>query len=211
MLMRSLLFLVVLIGVHQPAFGHKMLLMAWLEGEQLMVEVAFGDGSFAAHTRVSVLDAASSETLLSGNTDDQGFWQVLLPAEVLNRDTELLVRANDGAGHMVEQLIDADELRLARPAASLETVTRAASTPTALLDDRQETTIRADAEMIRQIVQEAVRQETAPLRREILALRQSGPGVTEIMGGIGYIIGLACLGALLLRKRQKTADRTHHT
>lgn len=203
MLMRSLLLVIVLIGVHQPAFGHKMLLMAWIEGEQLMVEVAFGDGSFAAGTRVSVLDAASNETLFSGNTDDQGFWQVVLPAEVLNRDAELLVRANDGAGHMAEQVIDAEELRLARPAASVETVTRAASAPAAPLDDSHETAIRADAEMIRQIVQEVVRQETASLRREILALRQSGPGITEIMGGIGYIIGLACLGALLLRQRPK--------
>ena len=53
-------------------------------------------------------------------------------------------------------------------------------------------------------VAENLSQEIAPLRRDILALSQRGPGIPEIVGGIGWIVGLAGLGALLLRRKTTT-------
>jgi nickel transport protein len=42
------------------------------------------------------------------------------------------------------------------------------------------------------LVQDAVRREVAPLKEELLHLNQrlSRPGLTEILGGLGYIVGL---------------------
>jgi nickel transport protein len=172
--------------------AHKLLLMAWVQGDQLMGEAAFGDGSFAGQARITVLDAVTKEELLEFRADAQGLFQSTLPAEILAQGNPLLIQADDGAGHLAEEVIAAEELAATAP---IQTVARQATAPD------QESVFSVDQELMRQMVQEAVRQEVAPMRRDIIALTQSGPDVTEVLGGIGYIIGLASLGAWLLRRR----------
>lgn len=181
----------------QPAMAHKLLVMAWIQGDQLVGEAAHGDGSFAANARVALLDGESGAELLSFSADEHGDFQTPLPAEVLARGKPLLVRVEDGAGHRAEYVIDARESAPAAQAADLE------ADPLVVQAEAHghEAEIFVDQEMIARMVREAVRQEVAPLRREIIALSQSGPGISEVLGGIGYIIGLAGLGFWLLRRR----------
>ncbi len=204
MLMRlGLTLLLLLFCFHQPAHGHKLLLMAWLEGDRLMVEAAFGDGTMAAHAHITVLDAVDGETLLSDQADAGGLLEITLPEALLTRDTPLLIRAGDGAGHLAEHVIGMEEIRQARPSASA-----VRSEPAVIPEGGSASGSFAamDSDRILEMVQDAVRREVAPLRREIMALQQKGPGITEILGGIGYIVGLAALGALLLGKRRKTTN-----
>lgn len=193
--------LLVLCWAVNPAKGHKLLLMAWVQGDHVMVETAFGDGTLAADILVTVLDAVTGQEVLAARSDAQGFVQLPLPPPVLIRNGPLLVRASDGAGHLAEQVIESEELVLAQ-------------TDTAILEQNPEpgpdsaesaglvpSLSASEDEWITRVVREAVRQEVAPLRRDVIALSRSGPGIPEIMGGIGYIIGLASLAAWLLRKR----------
>jgi cobalt/nickel transport system permease protein len=62
-------------------------------------------------------------------------------------------------------------------------------------------------EAVEQMVEKAVDEKLRPLRREVAALRQAAqrPGVTEILGGIGYIIGLMGL-ALYFKYRRGKCD-----
>lgn len=176
----------------QPAMAHKLLVMAWIQGDQLMGEAAYGDGSFTANAKGTVLDGASGEQLLTFTTDDSGAFQAVLSAEILARGAPLLVQVGDGVGHRAEYVIDAQEYAPAAQADSSALQAQAHG---------HEAGIGLDQEVIVRMVREAVRQEVAPLRREVIALSQSGPGFSEILGGIGYIIGLASLGFWLLRKR----------
>lgn len=192
MLRLSLLVMILLCCAAQPVTAHKLLVMAWVQGDQLMGEAAFGDGSFAANAKVTVLDGESMEELLEFNADAQGIFQSALPSEILARGNPLLVRASDGAGHLAEYVVDAQEFAFAAQADSVVAQAEAHG---------EGTGVSIDQELIARMVQEAVRQEVAPLRRDIIALTQSKPGITEILGGIGYIIGLASLGFWLLRKR----------
>ncbi len=180
----------------QPAMAHKLLVMAWIQGDQLVGEAAFGDGSFAANARVAVLDGESKMELSTFNADAQGRFQSVLSEEVLARGTPLLVRVNDGAGHQAEYVIAAQEY-----ASAVQDDLQADPLAVQAEAHGHEAEIFVDQEMIARMVREAVRQEVAPLRREIIALSQSGPGLSEVLGGIGYIIGLAGLGFWLLRTR----------
>lgn len=197
MLMRLMMIsmLAALCCAAQPALGHRLLLMAWVQGDVLMGEAAFGDGTAGANVLITLLDGASGEKIASLHADGQGNFEYGLTKDVLNRGNPLLVRASDGAGHLAERVLDADELALARPGLAADHGTG---------DDPahafQEHVSAPDMALLQQLIQEAVRNEVAPLRREVLALSRSGPGVTEILGGIGYIIGLAGLGFWLLRK-----------
>lgn len=239
-MLKCLGLIVVLSLVWQtPALGHKLLVVAWLQGNQLMVEVAFGDGSLGNRMAVTVLDADQKEILLEAETDAEGFLELTLPEAVLMAERPLLVRANDGAGHQAEQRLEVDEIRLARPlfqAEAFDVITNPVEPPaplTAIPRDAglipqpdQEQMIHQITDQItnqitnqitqqiqdqiRPLIQEAVRQELAPLRRDLRAMQHSKPGMTEILGGIGYIIGLASLATLLLhyRRRKSEAQRS---
>ncbi|GAB6057424.1 Ig-like domain-containing protein [Desulfonatronum parangueonense] len=195
MLTRFLILIFLLLGTANPCLGHKLLLIAWVQGDRLMAEAAFGTGQYASKMQIIVDDAVSGETLLTGATDEQGFFEITLPPEVLNRRAPLLVTASDGAGHVARQTIPAEDL--------LPAVSADRTEISALTEDAEQTQPRIsdlDETLLRELVQDAVRQEVAPLRRDILALQQAGPGIPEIIGGIGWIIGLASLGAWLLRR-----------
>ena len=49
----------------------------------------------------------------------------------------------------------------------------------------------ADIEAIRKVVEEVVEQKIQPVKELLRASRLSGPSPTEIIGGIGYIVGIA--------------------
>jgi len=51
-------------------------------------------------------------------------------------------------------------------------------------------------------VEAIVHRELEPVKRMLAELSQSGPGVTEIVGGIGYIIGL--FGIVAYMKSRKS-------
>lgn len=182
------------------AHAHRMLIMAWVQGDRLVVETAFGTGQIGANIAITVQDAVTGDELLSGTTDAQGLYEAALPATALERRAPLLVHATDGAGHMAEQTIAPDEL----PAlAILSTASPSPPEATGLASMPDHSPDQLSM-LLQQTVAEAVRQEITPLRREILALSQRGPGIPEIVGGIGWIVGLAGLGALLLRRKTAT-------
>ncbi len=200
MIKRFVLTLFLVFFMVQPGQGHRLLLLGWVQDDLLMVETAFGDGSLGAHIHIEVMDAVTEELILSGHSDEEGFFEAVLPGDVFARGNPLLVRAGDGAGHVARHTIGAEELERAQPPA-----TPSEKTETSMAADFPEKGAPFNEELVRRIVQESVRQELAPLRRDILALQQSRPGLTEILGGIGYIIGLASLGTWLVRRRDSSA------
>ena len=180
------------------AHAHRLLVIAWVQDDRLMVETAFGNGQIAANMAITILDTATGEGLLSGTTDAEGLYEAALPPAALKNRHPLLVQATDGAGHMAEQTIAPEELpAMATPSTATPSLLEVSKLPEHSPDQL--------SPLFQQAVAEAVRQEIAPLRREILALSQRGPGIPEIVGGIGWIVGLAGLGAVLLRRN------TQHT
>lgn len=57
--------------------------------------------------------------------------------------------------------------------------------------------------MVRQEVEAALRQEVQSLRRDLRALQPEGPRIADIVGGVGWILGLAGL-AVLARRDTRT-------
>ncbi|WP_045222341.1 hypothetical protein [Desulfonatronum thioautotrophicum] len=177
--------------------AHRLLIMAWIQGDRLMVETAFGTGQIGANMTITVQDADSGEHILSGSTDEQGFFEAQLPATALERRAPLLVQATDGAGHLAGQTIAPDDYPMHQAPSSPSPPSPSVPSIPSVQDLPMDPTHLSH--LIQQAVAETVRQEIAPLRREILALSQRGPGIPEIIGGIGWIVGLAGLGAMLLR------------
>jgi len=59
--------------------------------------------------------------------------------------------------------------------------------------------------LVRQEVGAVVQEQLQPLRRELRALQKQGPSVADIVGGIGWILGLAGVAVLVRRPDRDTA------
>ena len=58
---------------------------------------------------------------------------------------------------------------------------------------------------IRQVVEKSLDQKLKPVLNILVESQQSGPTLRDILGGIGYILGLMGLGAYI-HFRRKTAE-----
>ncbi|MUM78605.1 hypothetical protein GKC30_13275 [Pseudodesulfovibrio sp. F-1] len=193
--MKALAILMILILYPGPCLAHKVILNAWIEDGELSAEVGFSDGSPASGAIVSVIDPITGAALFSVKADDQGIVEAALPPEVFAGDGGLLVVGNAGAGHRVERLLPAREVGGPRPdQAKGEMV--GASVP-----EPSSSGVSVDTSALEGLVRQAVRSELAPLLREVRSRNDHGPRMQDIVGGIGYILGLAGL-VMLVKGRQ---------
>jgi nickel transport protein len=62
-------------------------------------------------------------------------------------------------------------------------------------------TVSVDEQLLRRIVDEELEKKLAPLKYMLTESRDNKPGLRDILGGIGYILGLAGLFAWLKAKK----------
>lgn len=192
----SLIAFAVLLICASSAFAHGLNVFAWLENDQIIVQGDFGKGRPAANAQVNVYDRTDNKKLLTGTTNPDGRFSFVVPA-IVRQGHGLLVDVNAGQGHRGEWAIDASELY---SAASLTAGFDEAAIRAGQMGDHQPAAAPAVAppmpqgssEQIRNIVLEALELKLAPIRQEIA--KRSGPSLSEIIGGIGWIIGLVGIG-----------------
>ncbi|SDF08424.1 hypothetical protein [Desulfovibrio legallii] len=209
-------FLSLFLLAPEQSLAHRVNVFAWTEGPQVAVECAFSGGKSVRQGLITVFDAATGEKLLEGRTDDEGNFRFDAPPQ--GRAHGLRIRVNAGEGHQNEWVLDAADLAAtAQPTAQEAAVPApAAASPAALPAADAAPAARADAadaapsggaspaltpEAVRQIVDAALEQKLAPLRRDLAQLRAQGPRLTEIVGGIGWLVGLAGLGLYFKGRR----------
>ena len=115
-----------------------------------------------------------------------------MPARAREVATDLLIVVSGSEGHQSEWLIPAKEYL------SDNTSLSAPVKPAGL----------NNAEL-KLMLEELLDQKLAPIKRSLAESKQNKPGFRDIMGGIGYLLGLAGLAAWLKNrpKQSKTDDR----
>ena len=174
------------------AQAHKVTIFAWVEGNRVFTESKFSGGRVVKSGKVEVFDG-SGQLLLAGRTDDEGEFSFEIPGI-----TDLNIVLTAGMGHQNSWHLDAAELGV-REAAVDE---KAPSPPLAPSEEQAKPPSRTDApvltaQAVEAIVARQLEQKLQPLTRMMAVARDTGPTVGEILGGIGYIIGLVGLGAYL--------------
>jgi nickel transport protein len=167
-----------------PAFAHRVHFFAWDEDSRVCSRSSYGKNARIADAEVTVRDADGKE-LLRGRSDSEGYFCFARP-----HAAELLLAVDAGQGHR-------GEFRLsAKTPAGHAAATPAADTgtPPAASADRDATT--ADEETLRRIVREELERVLLSERN-----RETEPGLREILGGLGWIAGLAALLAWYRRRR----------
>lgn len=199
-----------------PANAHRLGIFAWLENDQIIVECDWGQNQPASGAAVTVMDSVTKKTLASGYTGSKGRYEFKVP-DVVREGHGLLIDVNAGQGHRGEWLMDASELY---SAASLTTgFDQARITEgqmqnpdshvhlnpalSASISMPQAASIKP--EDLKGAVSEVLEIQLAPIRKELAAQNNKGPGIVEIIGGLGWIMGFVGI-ALYFMARKKSAS-----
>jgi nickel transport protein len=171
------------------AWAHGLTVFAWVEAGRVMVESKFSGGKRPVDATVRVLDLDGRE-LLSGKTDHQGRWAFDPPQK-----TALKIVLEAGLGHRGEWILRAEDM-----GALPEVVEAPATTPQTRPAPQAIETATADLDArLKAVVLEALEPVNARLAR--LEEAPQGPNLRDILGGLGYILGLVGVGAYLQARR----------
>lgn len=193
---RILPALVLALLMHTAALAHRVNVFAYVENGDVVVECSYSKSKRVNRGAVEVLSLQSGETLLTGETDEAGRFRFPVPEAARAEGSGLRIVLKAGEGHQNEWVVDAAELLAAEsrpaPATAATQATREAETPVPAAVPASGVLSRGDVE---EIVNAALDAKLAPIRRAVLERTEDGPGMREIIGGIGWIFGLVGVAA----------------
>ena len=218
-----LAILCLFLSLPEQATAHGVYIFAWADGPRICTKSYFSKTSRVMGGEILMADSRGT-TLDSGRSDDAGMLCFAPPREA--QDLAFTVKA--GQGHKGEFLLPASEVGRAIAArqregaeagspASLpggsaaENITRPVSSSGVAASPVPAAPAGSPAG--EQALSPAARAEVlAMIRQEISSLRQSlaeqkndaSPGPRDILGGLGWIFGLAALGALYYNRNKRS-------
>ncbi|MBW2649947.1 MAG: hypothetical protein JRC66_02810 [Deltaproteobacteria bacterium] len=184
------------------ADAHKVMLYAYVEGEKVFAEGYFGDGKKIVNSNIEVFDS-SGKKLLEGKTDREGLFVFTVP-----KKDDLLLVLNASMGHRATFKIPANKIDAQEPARKGKSgVINADKKTTSGVEEISavEPGVALTAENVRAIVDESLDRKLKPIVGGMLKLQQKRPGITEILGGIGYIFGI--FGVIMYFKARRNGSQ----
>jgi nickel transport protein len=200
--LRVIIFLsaVLIFSAAPHVHGHRVTIFAWVEGNTVYTQSKFSSGKKVSGGEISVLDMKGN-LLLKGQTDENGGFsfqaadakpmKIILNAGMGHQGEWLLTESDFGKG------IEADPVDL-----SMET-THPEVLPSVNGHGSIDATQGISEEQLKQAVEKALDKKLEPLYHIILESHDTKPSVSDIVGGIGYIIGLVGLAAYIHSRRKE--------
>lgn len=189
------------------ALAHKVNVFAYIEGDSIIVEGYFSGKAKAQNSPVEVFDP-NGKKLLEGRTDVKGIWSFSLkyiPTGV--KSLKIVLEAE--LGHKSEYTLNLTDSPVSSQKQSSEkplvSDTLPVSVPSVVPAGvesgiNQEALLQALSLMMDRKIEPLIK--TMSNQERLLLEQQAGaPKMTEIIGGIGWILGLAGIGAYFWGKR----------
>ena len=191
----ALICLILLISM--PLKAHKLKVFATAEADRIEGEVYFVGGAKATGAHIAITNG-KGQTLARLTPDKDGHFSYRA-----TRRMDYRVIADSQDGHQTDWIIKAEELAAGLPLAEVVTVAKPVS-GTAIPSQPPETikgTELPESATVVASVELAVARQVRPLREELAAYGEL-VRMRDILGGIGYILGIAGLG-LWWRSRRR--------
>ncbi|MDY6791455.1 MAG: hypothetical protein SWH54_09325 [Thermodesulfobacteriota bacterium] len=186
------LFLIILLGVTDNAYAHKVMIFGWVEGDKVFTQSKFSGGKKVKGGKILVFDL-NGNSLLEGKTDDKGEFSFTIP-----KKTTLKIALMAGMGHRAEWTIPHDEIQDLADKKSLKSAEKMQQEPSP-----PELSPELISNEIEQAVEKALDKKLKPVIKMLRKSTNRGPTISEILGGIGYILGLMGVGAYFHYRRKK--------
>ncbi|MDE6735271.1 MAG: cobalamin biosynthesis protein CbiL [Desulfovibrio sp.] len=206
-----LALLLAALALPADALAHRVNIFAWVEGGNIVVECGFNRAAPVRGGLITVYDAGDGKELLQGRTNERGVFVFAVP-EAVRVGHGLRIEINAGEGHVNDWTMTAAEINEARDLG--HGFLQAAPATAAKAPDAATTSIVPAPEVpagpppltaaeVRAIVGEALNAGLAPIRRELAALSSPGPTVRDIVGGLGWIMGLVGIACWFMARRRQ--------
>jgi nickel transport protein len=175
------LFFVLLIGGLFPgqAYAHKVIIFAWVDGNLVHTQSKFSGGRKVAKGLVEARDE-SGILVSKGETSEQGEYSFKLEEP---RVLHIVLKA--GMGHRAEWTLNREDFG-EPPMLS--------SPPT---EDLSNAISLQNQDNLQEIVEEVLDRKLQPIHRMLAEQKEDKISFKDILGGIGYIIGLVGLAAYI--------------
>jgi nickel transport protein len=195
-----LILLPVLVFWTDFAWAHGVSIFAWVEGDTVYTESKFSGGRLAKGALIEVYDQAGQK-LLEGKTDDNGAFSFKLP-----KKEELKIVLVAGMGHRNEWTLtkqDLEGVALSQPAADplpppsqAQAVTSEKSAPASAP--------AANVSDLQAALEQSLDKKLNPIIRKLSQLEEHRKDVSlsDVIGGLGYILGLMGLAAYIQYRRK---------
>lgn len=198
-------FLILIIGAFAtPALAHRVLIFAYAEGDTIHTESKFVPNTPVRQGKILVLEEKTGKVMLTGQTDDQGKFSFKIPPEASAQKLDLQIVVEAAMGHRAEWLLKAGSYlagvkteNAAAPALPAPAATPAPIAPRAKAS--------VDRQMLEEVVNTALERQLAPVKEMLTELTIHRTSLPDILGGIGYILGLFGLWAYCLSKRKQNS------
>ncbi len=186
------------LALSTPAQAHKLRVFAAAEGPLITGLAYFAGGGAAGGARIRILDA-QNRTLAEPTPDAAGRFSYRAQAAM-----DLVIVAETGDGHRTEWRIPASDLTGSFPTTDPGTAERPAAAPTAPATAPQTSASTGLDPLLTAAIEGAVARQLRPLREELQAFQEQAR-LRDILGGLGYILGL--MGLALWWRSRRTAAR----
>lgn len=202
-LVPAFIFVAATAGAASPAHAHKLKVFATAVGERIEGTVYFVGGGPARGARILV-ESTDGKPIEVLTADDAGAFAIMAKVR-----TDHVIVTDSADGHSARTTIPASLLPASLPLpasvpATTATDSPGSTAPAPTLDGREGRT--GDPTAMEASIAQAVAQQVAPLREQLSAYEDQ-VRLRDVLGGLGYILGLAGLLAWMRARRPTGGGR----
>jgi nickel transport protein len=188
--------------------AHKVRVFAYGDGDNIVGETSFNGGRTPKNVEIFVENAGDGSSLLTTLTDEEGRFSFPIPEIARKQQLNLRIVVNVGEGHRNEWLLEANEYlpeatAQSAPVATPPIVEESVPRLTAVTTGSEPYKVNED--LLRRIVEESIEKQLGPVKRMLAENRERKVSLQDILGGLGYIFGLAGIAAYLKSKKGDSA------
>ncbi len=193
------------------SWAHKVNVFAYLEGDSVIVEGYFSGNVKAQDSQVEVFDS-NGKKILEGKTDSKGIYSFNL-ADLPTVKGEMRIVLDAGMGHRADFTLRATDLPVPsqqKQSALPKSEEKVAGEPPAVAIP----SIQAlDLSELKKVLEQGLDQKIQPLmnmlgnqQKMLMEQKDKGPTVAEIVGGIGWIMGIVGVAGYFMGRKRKSGD-----
>ncbi|MBR4741668.1 MAG: hypothetical protein IK079_02055 [Desulfovibrio sp.] len=160
------------------AFAHRVNIFAWVDGNAVRVQVGFSKSQPAKEAVLQIISLRTEQPLLTGQTNEKGQFSFSIPS--IAKDEGLLIKVQAGAGHQNSWSMPPQEFGGKEEEVKESSVV-------------QKEVSSVDTVVLRAMIREEMSNQLAPIRKILAEMQVDEPKITEIIGGIGWLIGMSGL------------------
>lgn len=176
------------------AEAHRVSIFAWAEGDMVFSESKFSGGKQVINGKISVYND-KKELLLEGATNEHGAFSFKMPEK-----TALKIVLDAGMGHRAEWEIPFKDIEEPPRDALLPVAQSTAQHVDVSNQDKQ----HKNTDDIQLAMERALDKKLDPLIPLLIAATDQKTDVKDILGGIGYILGLMGVGSFFYNRQRNS-------